>query len=399
MRKSVLIVSLLLFALMGYCQSNRVKNEILNYNDSNVEFITKGRRYLIDKLMDGDMAKVKEIKNALLLNENDKYLTFYPYEIRLILYLTGDYDELLYTVNSFDAIKADRMRLAIKPTQDNLMENLMATLHKKRTAIETNISAQVTNPENRDFLIMNLHYLMATKDNPDITREELNADADNFLSKHSGSKYVPYTRQYIRYKMVKSNWGYGFEMFSGYGLFTHNLRDKFADNIPFGVAFDVSYKNLTLYLRDYIGIGSTHQDIALDGVVWPNNTKANTIIPEASLGYRIPTKNRFQFAPFAGIGGLDFSPTDNQKTEGYYNKASDISAFAYIAGLNLDFRLGKTSGGVPLVSYNEEGYWFIRVRYAYVMPKFGNSYSAFEGNMHYLTVGVSVFGRKLKREY
>src|ERR1035437_7802794 len=378
MRKSVLIISLLLFTLIGYSQSNRVKNEILNYNDSNVEFITKGRKYLIDKLMDGDMAKVKEIKNALLLNENDKYLTFYPYEIRLILYLTGDYDELLYTINSFDAIKTDRLKLAIKPAQDNLIEILLSTVHKKRTAIETNINTQVANLENRDFLIMNLHYLMASNDNPDITRADLNADADNFLVKHPGSKYAPHTRQYIRYKMVPSDWGYGFEIFSGFGVCTSSLYDKFRDNVPIGVGFDIGYKDVTLYLRDYIGIGRTYQDIPVNGTVWPNNTKANTMVPEASLGYRIPTKSRIQFAPFAGIGGLLFSPTESQNTESYYKKVDEMDLFAYTVGLNLDIRLGKTSDNMHVVSNSEQGNWFLRIRYAYVMAQANSSYPGFE---------------------
>jgi len=397
MRKGILIFSLLFFVLMGYSQSNEVKKEILNYNDSNVEFITNGRKFLISKLIDGDKAKVREIKNTLLLNENDKYLVFYPYEIRLLLYLTGDYDELLYTINSFDAQKTEQLKLAIKPVQDNLLDNLLSAIRKNRSVIESKINRDVSNAENRDFLMMNLHYFMAGKDYPDITLETLNTDADNFLAKHPGSKYDAYTRKYIRYKMVTSKWGYGFEMFSGYGICTDRLYDRFRDNIPLGVAFDIGYKNLTLYLRDYIGIGRTYQDIPVNGTVWPNNTKANTMVPEISLGYRIPTKSRIQFAPFAGIGALDFSPTESQNTESYYNKVGEIDTFAYTVGLNLDVRLGKTNGTVPLISYNEKGYWYLRIRYSYVMPQFGTT--AFEGNMHYLTVGLGVFARREKRVY
>ena len=396
MRKGLLISSLLLFTLIGFAQSNAIRNDILNYKDTTVDFISKGRNYLTNKLIEGDVASVRAIKNELLLAENDKYMALTPYEIRLLLYWLGDYDELFYFINSFDKQTTDKLRLKIKPGQDVLLENLLESLRKNRTKIEKNISTHVENTENRDFLILNLRFMLGSKDYPDVTRESLNADADTFLIKHPDSHYAGYTREYIRYRMVSSNWGFGFEFFSGYGLTTHKLNDKFGGNIPIGVAFDIGYKKWTLYLRDYIGIGRTYQNINVNGTVWPDNTKANVIVPEASLGYNFPTKSRIQFAPFVGIGGVDFAPTSNQKGESYFSKVGNLGSFAYTVGLNLDIRLGKTSS---VISYSEIGNWFLRIRYAYIMPQFGSSYAGFEGNMHYLTIGIAAFAHNVKRKY
>ena len=322
-----------------------------------------------------------------------------PYEVRLLLYWLGDYDELFYFINSFDKQTTYKLRLKIKPVQDVLLENLLASTRKNRTEIEKNISTHVANTENRDFLILNLRFMLGSKDYPDVTRESLNADADTFLINYPESKYAGYTREYIRYKMITSNWGFGFEVFSGYGLTTNKLNDKFGGNIPIGVAFDIVYKKWTLYLRDYIGIGRTYQNINVNGTVWPENTKANVMVPEASMGYNLPTKSRIQLAPFVGIGGLDLAPTANQKDESYYSKVGNLASFAYTVGLNLDIRLGKANSAVPVISNSVLGNWILRIRYAYIMPQFGSNYTGFEGNMHYLTIGIAAIAHNVKRKY
>jgi hypothetical protein len=398
MRKVLFFLSFLLLPILATAQSSQLKNEILNYKDTTLDFIEKGRQFMINKLMDGDMAKVRELKNELLLEENEKYMAIYPYEIRLLLYWLGDYDELFYFINSTDEQSEAQFNKKIKPAHDVLLVNLLAVLRKDRSKVENNITHNISNLENRDFLILNLRYLLGGKDYPDITQQSLNADADTFLLKHPESKYTGYTRENIRYKMVQSNWGWGFEFFSGYGLCTNQLHDKFQSNVPFGVDFDIAYKNWTLYLRDYIGIGSTYQNISYNGAVWPKGAKANTIVPEASLGYTILTKKHVQISPFAGIGALDFSPTESQKDESYYTQVGSISAFTYTVGLNLDIPLGKSSNAMPIISYSENGKWFLRLRYAYVLPQFGLKYSGFEGNMHYFTIGIGAIAHKVKRD-
>jgi len=92
------------------------------------------------------------------------------------------------------------------------------------------------------------------------------------------------------------------------------------------------------------------------------------MVPEASLGYTILTKKHIQISPFAGIGAVDFSPTESQKNDSYYTQVGSISAFAYTLGLNLDIPLGKTNNAVPMISYSENGKWFLRFRYAYDTP-------------------------------
>lgn len=399
MNKLLLISFLILASLPVVGQNTIRRDEILNYTDTNALFIRNGRKMLVDKLIDGDMGKVRQIKNSLLLAENEKYLTFYPYETWLLLYSVGDYDELLYYLNQYDQETGEKLKLKIKPAPDELEANLQAWVRKNRTGIENDIRKQVDNAEKRDFLILNLRYLTGGKDYPDITRESLNADADTFLMKHPDSKYSYFTRQYIRYKMVPSKWGLGYEFFSGYGMGTGNLHRNFSGHVPFGVAFDVMYTNWTLYLRNYIGIGSTRADIPVNGTIWPSATKANTYIPEVSLGYVLPLKSRLQLSPFAGVGALMVSPTESQKDDSYYNQVGTLGSFAWMTGLNMDIRLGKYRSGYPMVSYNEQAFWILRIRYGYVASGLAKQYPGLSGNMHYITVGIGGVGRQVKREF
>ncbi len=69
----------------------------------------------------------------------------------------------------------------------------------------------------------------------------------------------------------------------------------------------------------------------------------------------------------------------------------------YTAGINLDIKLGPSK--TEMVSFNEESYWFLRLRYGYNLPQFQKRYNGYNGVMHYITVGIGGFGRAIKRKY
>tara|TARA_R100000935_G_scaffold793_1_gene2862 strand:- start:228 stop:431 length:204 start_codon:yes stop_codon:yes gene_type:complete len=55
-----------LFPILLSAQEKDLEQEILNYSESQGEFISKGRRMLLDKFLEGDISKVKEVKDYLL---------------------------------------------------------------------------------------------------------------------------------------------------------------------------------------------------------------------------------------------------------------------------------------------------------------------------------------------
>jgi len=166
-----------------------------------------------------------------------------------------------------------------------------------------------------------------------------------------------------------------------------------------GVAFDIYYKKVALYLRDYIGFSSTKHDFTNGNVVWDKKSQVRVYLPEATIGYVIKDGKHFKLAPFAGFSSMDISPTDNDLKEKPDLKDYELSfTTTYTVGLNVDLKLRKPHIAM-LTREQEQSYLFLRIRYGYNFPQFANSYSGFGGNMQYITIGFGGFARRMIRDY
>jgi hypothetical protein len=400
MKNRFLIILIVLIPICSFGQNDTIRNEILNNSDSKSEIISKGRRLLLDKFIEGDIQKVKEIKDYLINDvENADYVAFYPIEYWLLLYWTQEYDELTESITGFDSFKSDTFEKSIKPQDDFLFEKVRSKTRDSKFILQIFIEDSDLEDVDKAFLSMNLNNLIADNDYRDITQDTLNILADNFLLKYPNSIYENYTRNYIRYKLTPSKFGLAFEFFSGYGIFTENLEENFQNNVPIGVAFDIYYKDFVLYLRDYIGFSKTKDDINYHDGIWEKKSQVRVYLPEASLGYVVLDKKYLKIAPFGGIASIDIGPTQHDlDREPDLEKAELEFTTTYTFGLNLDIKLGPSK--IPMVTFGpEQSYLFLRVRYAYSLPQFRWKYHGYNGNMHYLTIGIEGFGRKLKREY
>ncbi len=399
MKRSILSLFLLCICIAGHTQDNPVESEIMNYDYSKSDIISKARKLMLDKFTAGDMAKVREVKDYLLYQVEDAdYAAFYPLELWLILYSTNDFAELIQNIQEADSLKMASFRNKIKPSPDQLFEKVRQKTRDNKLQLETEISNSGLMKTDKDFLILTLNYLISGQDYPEINQEKINNLSDDFLKNHPGSQYDEFTRQNIRYKFIPAKWGFAFEFFSGYGFLTDQLAEHFKNSIPFGVAFDVCYKDFSLYLRDYIGFSKTKLDIPYENGIWEKKSPVRIFLPEASLGYTAIENKYLKLSPFIGISSTDIGPTEydiekNKELE----KAELEFTSTYSLGLNLDIKLGKSK--MAMVTYGpEQSYWFLRLRYSYNMPQFDNKYEGFSGQFHSITVGIGGFGRKLKRE-
>ena len=409
MKKCFLLISCF-SSLHSFAQKDSLQNQILNYSDSNAEIISKGRGLLGEKFMEGDYEKVKEIRYYLLQKVQDKnYLVFYPLENWYILYWTQQYNELLASISLTDSLNIQRFNRIgyhedlmfdkkIQPTQDLLFSKLFERSKDSILQLDALIDKSFLKEENKDFLKLYLLFLIKAGTNRTTARDSLNVSADKFLKEFPASKHVSFIRKYIRGEYIASKWGFVFEFFSGYDILTKELKDHFTNAVPIGVAFDIYYKKWALFLRDHIGLNKTKADIPYNSGVWEKGSQVRVYLPEASLGYVVTDNKILKLTPFAGISSTDFSPTTVDQNSNSNLKNAELKfTTTWTAGLNVDIKLGHSK--TPMVSYNEESYWFVRVRYGYNLPQFQNKYDGYSGAIHYITIGLGGFGRAKKRKY
>lgn len=390
----------LIFVLFSNClfgQVDSVRSQILEYDDSKSTIISKGRKLLLDKFIEGDFKKVKEVKDYLVKTEDSNYFAFYPDEYWFVLYWTKDYSELGKSIQSFDSVRVASYNTRIHPLNDELYSRLKEKSFENETEIKNQILDSELDLETKQILTLNLDWLLLENRKEINAQDSLNIHADKFLKTYSSSRYDEFTKRYIRFKLVPKNWGMSAEFFSGYSIFTGNLSKNYTNNVPLGVAFDVCYKKFELYLRDYIGFNQTKKDFNYSLGTWEKGSSTMVYLPEASLGYVAYNNNRFKVSPFAGIGSMEISPPSKvtEKTPELKEVSLDFTT-TYILGINLDFKFGfkHMPDYCPKTSYS-----FMRIRYGYSIPRFEKKYDGMTGNMHYITIGFGVMARGVKREY
>ncbi|MEM6642344.1 MAG: hypothetical protein AAF616_05150 [Bacteroidota bacterium] len=362
---------------------------------STSEKIEKTRKRLLDAVIEDNLTNISILYQALSKLDDENYLAIYPGEEWLIGYWLRDYQVILDGIGAYDSAFLTTNGMRVQPSGDYLIYKLKEKIDTRVSELKSQIQTSSYSEEQKDFLALNLDYLLYSGDN----QEQLNSSANSFLKNHPNSEYEDYIREYVRYEFKPSKWGFSFEFFSGYGVFTEDLSRDFTNNVPIGIAFDVFYKKYVLFLRNYIGFSRTTNAIEFDGGTWQEDAQVRVFLPEASVGYTLVDSKRIKFMPFVGISSTSVSPTeyDRNRIEEYDKVGLDFTT-TYSFGLNMDLVLGK-SGSVPIISWNEEAYWFIRLRYSYNQPQFNKKYEGFEGNFHYITFGFGGFGRKLKRDY
>lgn len=386
----------IVFPFAGQCQRDSLRHEILNYTTPNNELIIRGRKLISDKLREGDYTKLREVMTFLIDSAEDKdHIAFSPIEKWYICYLTGQYSQVLSDVRQFEIFLSNDERRV--PTFDALFSEVTAKVKYDRLKIQQEINASSHSVMEKAFLVLNLDYL--TEDERTGSQESVNDACNGFMALYPNSEFEPFIRKYLRYQYKFSNWAYSGELFTGYGVFTGDLSNKFTNPVHLGLSAELSYKKLILFLRIYGGFGLTRDAIMFPQGTWAKSAQTSVTVPEASLGYKVYTNRVVEVAPFAGISSIHIGPTTEDKKKYPEYQHVGFQTLSYSAGVNMDLKLPRSEYvGMFRVS-SRQGYTFIRVRYAYIHQLPEQKNSMFTGNLHSLTIGIGLFGRRAVREY
>ena len=294
-RYLLLIVVLFATAFSSFAQ---IEDEI---QQSKKEKIAKGRAYLLEKFIERDYEKVREIKDYLMEMDDDNYVALTPFEQWHILLWTKEYDALTETLRHSDSVYFASYEKKVFPEQDDLMRRLYYRSAEDEHLLRFSLNEAQLPEEDRAFLTLFLDWLVRSENNDN--QDNWNAEADKFLAGYPNSEYEWFVRHWIRKQYVENDWGWGMGLDVCGGFLTGSLKDKFLPIFGFGISFDVLYKKFLLNLGYDIIISDTKIDQPYSGGIYPAGSRDNVMNFYADLGYRIVDNRAISVIPFVGIGG------------------------------------------------------------------------------------------------
>ncbi len=187
---------------------------------------------------------------------------------------------------------------------------------------------------------------------------------------------------------VKRNFGYGFHVGLGCGVFTGSLNEYFspAYNILFG--FDVAYKRAVLFLNATIAFSSVKSDYRQ----WVKGQAAHYALLDLSCGYAVIDNAKWKLTPFAGLG---LSELSSQRTNNDANLRISYIDYNFIFGLNADYKFKKTISFIPDAFFRVRENVEYSVRGRLYIAR-ANYYADLQGFSVNLAVEFSGFGNFIK---
>ena len=274
-----------LFILIAICVNNygqfdSLKNEILRYDDTTTSTIKKGRKLILESFLKNDKPKVQQLLSYLTTRvENEDYLALYPIEKGMLNYWLGQYNDIDSDVQKYTDDYFNNNNKKLRPEPDLLFEKVKTFLKEHKSEQITQIEGARLSEEEERFMKINLTFFLSDYKRTAPLQDTLNNLTTSFFAAYPDSRYERYLREQVRWAFRPTRMGYGFEFFTGYGIFTKTLSNQFQNNIPIGVAFEFTYKQWGLYLRDYIGFSSTKEDLPFSAATWAKGKQARVYLP------------------------------------------------------------------------------------------------------------------------
>ncbi len=391
------IFTLVLLFATAFSALAQVEEEI---QQSKTEKISKGRAYLLEKFLDRDYDKVREIKDYLLTLEDDNYVALEPLELWVVELWTKEYDALVSSLRQVDsAFNArytryrSRQQENIFPPLDDLPPKLSLRTREDEHLLRFGLQEANLPPEDdaflsmfMDWLFVEKHYLVMDTQN-DANQTKLNVAATKFLTDYPNSDYEWFVRHLMRKQYSEKDWGFGVGVDFCSALTTGTLANR---GLGVGISFDVLYKRFDLT----VGFGAmtlkTREDQVYgfqgnDGLVYPKGSNCNWTSPYVNLAYYLFDGKRIAVGPMVGVGWFfEDYPYNDKKEEEY--KELNKNFLVCKVGVNFDFK-------VPYYGFDRSA---IRVKYEFGLTGFGAEQLS---TVHMLSVGISFIGRGTKRVY
>jgi hypothetical protein len=378
-----------------YSQNGIPDNVIASSQGSTRLLIDTTRNMIIAKLYEDDFKTIADLKQILLKAENKKYLALYPIERWLLDYKLEEYSDILQTVLKFDSLYETSFRLRYRPTKDMLSVVLINYSWEFRSKMISLINDSIKCDEDKEFLKLNLNYILFESKLPTVCRDTLNKLADTFMSAFPHSVYNPYIKKHIRYLLVTSDCGVGMEVGFGIRINSGSIKNTIDEGIVFDIGVGISYKNWDCYYQMLAGPVQIQKDLPVKGKIWVKGNNGNYYNFDLSVAHNVLKNKRHRLSPSLGIALIQFTPLRDSIKNNPDLKNIEVNITNVIFGLNYQYRY-------PIKTRNfyfrdKPLFGCLNIRYGLSWQPVG--IKLYQGFIHYvkLTWGFEVYG--LKRVY
>ncbi|WP_135435419.1 hypothetical protein [Hymenobacter fodinae] len=351
------------------------------------------RELLLGHLRHGRVQPIPALLTYLRETTADTTRSLRPYEEWALLAVSEEFYPLIKQISRFEAgaqsARAQRQYNLLP--QDGLFEAATHRVLLREDTLRRAIQRARFLPEDSTFLQLFVS-LLKMREQPASPAGGSSAEANAFLGQYPNTEYAAFLRLFVKPEMRPSRFSYGLDFHSGTSILTGSLPTYFRAGANLGHGFEFGWDRYQLYLRNYIGLGSTRQEFAYRGN-WREGLKINYFVPEASVGYLVYEGGRVRLTPFAGLSAFFITAATSQKD----NPDSELNmTFRHplTAGVNLDFKLWQTESSGPY--RHETGSWMLKLR-AGIRQGQARHDAGFKGSILYLDLGIGGFGRMLKR--
>ncbi|MDL2227255.1 hypothetical protein LJC25_01760 [Bacteroidales bacterium OttesenSCG-928-K03] len=397
MKKLISISIFIFIATCLFAQVNPIEQEIINQKETKSVIIYKGKEYMKEKLIEGDLDKFKEIKDYLIYNIEDEYHSvFSSDEYILVLYYTREY-ETLGNIILMDIHNRNKSYFIYG--NEILKYNLSSVLVKKAEVdadkikswiFESNIAHDL-----RDFLILYFNYIYSSK--LGFSQDNLNELSEQFVKKYPKSKYISYILGNIsnmRNKLyVKSNWGWTINVGLGCGILSGTLKDYYKHYGIIDVSFDIFYKKFALLSDMYFGLSKNKKPLEYSTGMLNKGSRYSTVSINTAFGYGIYNNHKIKITPYIGVGYISIGPESDKLPDEV--RELELESITYNIGCFFDYKTSSRENSYSVFTHHSNlTLFYFRMGYSYNIPRFEKKHPEITGGVHLIKVMVGWEFRK-----
>ena len=369
--KRFLLFFALFIAIPSFAQ---IEEEIMQSSKS--AKIAQGRNYLVEKFVERDFDKVKEIKDYLLSLEDDDYVAITPFELWHILAWTKEFDALTENLRQFDSTYFESFNNKIFPEKDMLLRKLYLKGCEDEHLIRFNIQEAQLQPEDDAAVSLIFDWLLQKSVDG---QDELNEKSTRFLKDYPDSDYEWFVRHFIRIVTVQSDKGWGMGIDACSALTTGMLHKPIAG---FGMSLDIYRKKWDVSIAlDALAAKTKVEQQFGHGEIYPEGEHCDYLNLGVSVGRSVFEAEHLHIIPFLGVSVM----------EEYYAWADDHALKDLIKDLPV------CHAGCFIDIPFRQGVEVVRFKYDFGLTGFGSKYQL--SQMHFFSVNWNVVIRDKKRVF